>query len=311
MTKKGFFKLLTGLGATFLWACGGGGKQEKRQLAAGQHDFESIKGITYYEGKRRFASGLSFNEMGFQQEPSWEIRFLSNDTVLVYSPEEKKMFPFFITYDHGDVYNFAKNYFRITKVSKDSLVFQRLHLNKKEISSDIRSDVHMTLYSKDAIDNKLKTTLEMLQRPTARDTAYIRMLTARAERNAENPDSAFAARKPVQFIPVSNLVKVEKKDDTDPVMGITVYDYMFPRYRIDISKAYQDFAYEFSVVVDAKGRIHLGKFSNVIEEHREARKKTLQAIIDVYLQHLLKVVPGTTLGIPHASQVQLIVAGKK
>lgn len=285
-------------------------EKEGKQLPFGRLDFDSIKDITFYEGKRKFSSGLSFNEMGFQQEPSWIIKFKSNDTIEVYSPEEKKMFPFLITYDHGDVYNFAKNYFRIKKISKDSLVFQRLHLESKTISKDIRSDVHMTLYTKEVIEEKLKTSLEVMQRPTAKDTVYIEKLTARANRNPANADSAFAARKPVKLIPLSNIIKVQKKDDTDPVMGITVYDYMFPRYRIDISRAYKDFGYEFSAVVDAAGKIHLGKFENVIPEHREARKKTLQAIIDVYLQNLLKVIPGTTLGIPHPSEIKLIVVGQ-
>lgn len=300
-----FFPLLLG-------SCSNPKKEKKEKpIAAGRLDFNTVKGITFYEGKRRFSTGLSFNEMGFQQEPSWQIRFKSNDTIEVYSPEEKKMFPFYITYDHGDVYNFAKNYFRIKKFSRDSLVFQRLHLDRKEISKDIRSDVYMTLYSKAFIDQKLKTSLEILQRPTPEDTAYVKRLTARANRNPANADSAFAARVPVQFKPLSTLVKVQKKDDTDPVMGITIYDYMFPRFRIDISKAYQDFGYEFSAVVDSKGKIHLGKFENVIEEHRDARKKTLQAIIDVYLHNLLQVIPGKTLGIAHPSEVTLIVVGKK
>jgi len=281
-----------------------------KQFAAGRLDFNTIKDITYYEGKRRFSSGLSFNEMGFQQEPSWVIKFKSSDTIEVYSPEEKKMFPFLITYDHGDVYNFAKNYFRIKKISKDSLVFQRLHLERKEISKDLRSDVHMTLYTKATIEKKLNTTLGVLQLPTPQDSAYIKKLTDRANRNPANADSAFAARVPVAFVPRSKLIQVVKKDNTDPITGITMYEYMFPQYKINISKAYKEFGFEFSAVVDATGKIHLGKFGNVIPEHREARKKTLQAIIDVYLHNLLTIKPGTTLGIPHPSEINLIVVGK-
>lgn len=308
MTKISFINILLS-SLLFFSSCSNTEKEDK-QLAYGRHDFNTIKDITFYEGKRRFSSGLSFNEMGFQQEPSWIIKFKSNDTIEVYSPEEKKMFPFFITYDHGNVYNFAKNYFRIKKISRDSLVFQRLHLERKTISKDIQSDVHMTLYTKEVIEKKLQTNLETMQRPTVKDTLYIEKLTARANRNPANADSAFAARTPVRFIPLSNIIKVQKKDDTDPVMGITVYDYMFPRYRVDISRAYKDFGYEFSAVVDAEGKIHLGKFGNVIPEHREARKKTLQAIIDVYLQNLLKIIPGTTLGIPHPSEIKLVVVGQ-
>ncbi|WP_285060668.1 hypothetical protein [Pedobacter ginsengisoli] len=313
MTKISFINIL--LSSVLLFtSCSdtqkqGKGKEDK-ELPPGRLDFNTIKDITFYEGKRRFSSGLSFNELGFQQEPSWVVKFKSNDTVEVYSPEEKKMFPFFITYDHGDVYNFAKNYFRIKKVSKDSLVFQRLHLQRKVISKDIQSDVHMTLYTKEVIEKKLKTTLEELQRPTAKDTAYIKRLTDKANRNPGNADSAFAARIPVRLTPLSNIIKVQKKDDTDPVTGITSYDYMFPRYKIEIARAYKDFGYEFSAVVDANGKIHLGNFGNVIPEHRAARKKTLQAIIDVYLHNLLRISPGTTLGIPHPSEITLIVVGK-
>jgi len=309
MNKISFLNILFS-SLLFLSSCSSSEKENKK-IPSGRLEFEKIKNITFYEGKRRFSNGLSFNEMGFQQEPSWEIKFKSNDTIMVYSPERKTMFPFFITYDHGDVYNFAKNYFRIKKISKDSLQFQRLHVKGKEISHDMMSDVHMTLYTKEVIEKKLKTTLGLLQRPTARDSAYIRKLTERADRNPANADSAFAARVPVKFTPLSNMIKVEKKDDSDPVMGITIYDYMFPRYRIEISKAYKDFGFEFSAVVDSKGKIHLGKFENVIPEHRAARTKTLQAIIDVYLQNLLKISPGTTLGIQHPSEINLIVVGKK
>ncbi|HMI03918.1 MAG TPA: hypothetical protein VK541_15640 [Pedobacter sp.] len=298
------------LSSVLLFAgCGDTEKKEKK-LAPGRLDFNAIRDIAFYEGKRRFSSGLSFNELGFQQEPSWVIKFKSNDTVEVYSPEEKKMFPFFITYDHGNVYNFAKNYFRIKKISEDSLVFQRLHLERKVISKDMQSDVHMTLYTKETIEKKLKTTLEKLRRPTAEDTIYIKQLTDKANRTPASTNSAFAARVPVHFTPLSNIIRVQKKNDNDPVTGITVYDYMFPRYRIEIARAYKDFGYEFSAVVDTKGKIHLGGFGNVVPEHREARKKTLQAIIDVYLHNLLRISPGTTLGIPHPSEIKLIVVGK-
>jgi hypothetical protein len=308
MTKISVINIL--LSSLLLLAGCSDTKKEHKKARPGRLDFNAIKDITFYEGKRRFNSGLSFNELGFQQEPSWVVKFKSNDTVEVYSPEEKKMFPFFITYDHGNVYNFAKNYFRIKKISKDSLVFQRLHLERKVISKDIQSDVHMTLYTKEVIEKKLKTTLSELQRPTTKDTIYIKRLTDKANRNPANADSAFAARVPVHFSPVSDIIKVQKKDDNDPVMGITIYDYMFPRYKIEIARAYKDFGYEFSAVVDAKGKIHLGNFGNVIPEHRAARKKTLQAIIDVYLHNLLRIRPGTTLGISHPSEIKLIVVGK-
>ena len=121
--------------------------QQEEEKPKERLKFDEILGIRYTEVKRRFSNNLSFNELGFQQEPSWIIEFKSQDTVLAYSPVKKKMLPFFLMYDHGDVYNFAKEFFRIKKISKDSLVFQRLHVEKKKISSDIKSDVNMTFYA--------------------------------------------------------------------------------------------------------------------------------------------------------------------
>jgi hypothetical protein len=274
--------------------------------------FDHILGIKYHEVKRRFSNGLSFNEMGFQQEPTWIIQFKSNDTVMAWSPQKQRMQPFFLMYDHGDVYNFAKEYFRIKKVTKDSLVFQRLQVQKKEIANDIRSDVNITYYSENYINNVLKTTPEVLQQPTRADTLYIAALSKKANNDPKNPKTAFAGRQPVQFIPKSEIISVMQKSTTDPFSGRTAaYDYLFPEYRIVISKAYKDFGYEFQAIVDAKGGIHLTTFGNVLPEHREARKKSLEAIINVYLRNLLKVIPGSTLGIPHSSEITLIVVGRK
>lgn len=274
--------------------------------------FDHILGIKYHEVKRRFSNGLSFNEIGFQQEPTWIIQFKSNDTVMAWSPQKQRMQPFYLMYDHGDVYNFAKEYFRIKVATKDSLTFQRLHVQKKEIASDIRSDVNITYYAEHYIKNVLKTTPEALQRPTRTDTLYIRGLSEKANKDPANPKTAFAGRQPVQFIPKSTIVSVMQKSTTDPFSGRTAaYDYLFPQYKIVISKAYKDFGYEFNVVVDAAGRMHLTTFGNVLPEHREARKKSLEAIINVYLRNLLKVIPGSTLGIPHSSEITLVVVGRK
>lgn len=307
---KTTFFCLTGF-VLFLFSCQSPTNEERRNSTR-ELSFDSIKGIKYHEVKRRFSTGLSFNEMGFQQEPTWIIQFHSNDSILAYSPEKQKMQGFHLHYDHGNVYNFAKEWFRIKKISKDSLLLQRLNLTKREISKDIRSDVNITYYAEDYIKNKLKTTPELLQRPTAADTAYIRKLAAKSNRNPSNADSAFAGRQPVQFHPLSNMIRVEKLNTVDKLNGKTeAYDYLFPRYRIDIDRAYQDFGYEFSVIVDAQGKMYLGKYGPVLPENKEARKKTLEAIINVYLMNLLKITPGKTLGIPHSSEINLVLAGKK
>src|SRR3546814_16156169 len=48
--------------------------------------FLPIAGIDFYEARRSFDNGLSFDTIGFQQEPVWMLRFINNDTVSIYSP---------------------------------------------------------------------------------------------------------------------------------------------------------------------------------------------------------------------------------
>jgi hypothetical protein len=273
--------------------------------------FAKIAGIKYYEVNRRFSSGLAFNEMGFQQEPSWIMQFVSDDSVRVYSPQRKIMQGFHVLYDHGDVYNFAGEWFRIKSLHKDSLLMQRLSLQNQVIANDIRSDVRMKFYSEDYIKNVLHTSPEHLQRPSPADTAYIRKLVGRSNRNPSLADSAFAATKPVHFKPRSKAISVEKLSSVDKLSGkMESYDYLYPEYKVVIQKAYQDFAYSFTCVVDQHGKIYLDKFRDDMPEYHEQRKKVLEGIISIYLQNLLEISPGTTLGIPHSSQITLNVVGK-
>lgn len=310
MNKKIIFTILS---LTILLISCGEDPQKARERKIGKKlDFSSIIGIEFYEVKRRFSTGLSFNEMGFQQEPTWMIQFKSNDTVSAWSPQKQRMQPFYIIFDHGNVYNFAKEYFRIKKISKDSLLLQRLHLKGKEISSDIRSDVNIVYYSKDYIENTLKTTVKELQKPTPADTAYIKNLVAKSNQDPSNAKTSFAGRQPVIFTPVSPAVTATKISTVNPLMGRTEsYDYLFPKYRIQISKAYQDFAYELSVVVDARGKIHLTTLYFIQPEYLESKKKAVQGILDIYVKNLVKVTPGSTLGMPHSSEIKLILVGKK
>lgn len=309
MTKTCIINSLAGLILLFS-SCANNPKEEKK--IKGKLSFDPILGIKYYEVKRRFSTGLSFNELGFQQEPTWIIRFKTQDTIQAYSPQKERMQSFYLHYDHGDVYNFAKEWFRIKKISKDSLVFQRLHLTSKEISKDIRSDVNITYYAENYITNVLKTTASALQQPIKADTTYIQELADKSNRNPANADSAFAGRQPVEFKPLSKMISVKKISTVDKLLGRTEsYDYLFPRYRVDIVNAYDDFGYEFSAVVDAKGKIHLGNFRIDFPENYEPRKKTLEAIINVYLQNLLSVTPGKTLGIPHSSEINMAITGRK
>lgn len=272
---------------------------------------QTVKGIRYTEVKRRFSNGLSFDTTGFQQEPSWIIEFYSADTILAWDPAKQQMQGFHLHYDHQDVYNFAKEWFRFRLISKDSLVFQRLQVNSKAIATDIRSDVNMTFYS-DPYIRKSGKSASVLQQPSSADTSFIRQMIARAARNPTQADSVFAARIPVQLIPKDKRIQVEKISTVDKLNGRTeAYDYLYPRFRIVIPGAYKEFGYEFNLLVDEKGRMRLGKFFMNMEEFRENRTKVLQGIIDVYLANLLIIKPGTTLGLPHSSEITVSVKGKK
>lgn len=294
-----------------LAACNSQPAKDAKQ-AKGRLDLSVMKGIRYTEVKRRFSNGLSFDTMGFQQEPSWAIELKKPDTMLAYDPGQKKMEHFFLLYDHGNVYNFAREWFRFKLISKDSLVFQRLHLTRKEIADDIRSDVNMTFYSDSYIRDHLKTTSDILRRPSKADTLFIKEMVARANRNPTNADSVFAATQPVTLIPVDNRISVEKISNIDKFSGKTeAYDYLYPNYRIVIPHAYKDFAYEFNLLIDETGKARLGKFFMNMPEYRETRKKVLQGITEVYLQNLLKIKPGYTLGIPHATEITVNVTGRK
>jgi hypothetical protein len=275
-------------------------------------DLTTIKGIRYTEVKRRFSNGLSFDSMGFQQEPTWIIELKSKDTVLAYDPRQQIMQGFYLHYDHADVYNFAREWFKFKLVSKDSLVLQRLQVTGKKIADDVRSDVNMTFYADDYIHKKLHSKAEILQRPTPADTLFIKKLVALANRNPTNADSVFAGRQVADLKPKDNRATVERISSVDKLNGKTeAYDYLYPNYHVLIPNAYKDFAYEFNVLVDEKGKLHLGKFFTNLPEYREVRKKVLAGIIDVYLQNLLKIKPGSTLGMAHASEITVNVVGRK
>ncbi|WP_443945287.1 hypothetical protein ACJVDH_20570 [Pedobacter sp. AW1-32] len=286
----------------------GCGRSKTNDATLRDFTFAPVKGIRYEEVKRRFSDGLSFNKEGFMQEPSWIIEVAAEDTMMAWSPQKQIMQKFYLQYDHGSVYNFAEEFFRVKHISKDSLVFQRIQVDGKVIAKDFRSDVNMTFYAQDYIKNKLKTTPKELQKPTKADTAFIRERSDAVNRDGKD---AFAARVPVQFIPKSKIVKVEKFSTADKLNGRTAaYDYMFPRYRIEIDRAYKDFAYECYAVVDYTGAIRILNVNGVLPDAAEGKKRMMQGVADIYVRNLFTVVPGTTVGIPHNSQITLTLVGK-
>ena len=288
-------------------------KSENNELKNTNSSFDKVNGIRFYEVKRRFRNGLSFNAFGFQQEPNWIVEFKAPDTMLAYSPEKKDMEAFYLQYDHGQVYNFAREFFRTRSITKDSLVLQRLQVDGIVIAGDedVRSDVYCTFYSKDYIENKLKTTIGELQKPSRADSLFIKDLSAKTNKDPANAELAFAARQPVVFLPNSKNVTVKKISTIDELnKRSAAVDYLYPLYRMQINKSYKAFNYSFSVIVDAKGKLHVNSVGGVMKEDIGPRKRLLQGITEVYLQNLFIIKPGTTLGIPHSSEVNLILIGK-
>lgn len=260
---------------------------------------------------RRFENGLSFNEYGFQLQPEWDIYFNADDSVRIFSPERQKYMTYRIFHSHKALFNFARDWFRVKHVSKDSLIFQVMKLESRVVKEDL-SNVYMTFYSEDYIKNTLHTDAAKLKVPSKEDSLFIKYRAIQAN---TNPDSIFAARNPVVLKSKSKIARVEKiKPSADPYLGYISRseEYLYPEYKIHIEKAYQDFQYSFRVMVDHKGKMTFKDFSVVVmPEFLETKTKVAKGIIDVYLRNLIEVTPGNTLGFPHSSVINLNVTGKK
>ncbi len=273
--------------------------------------FNDVNGVRFYEVKRRFSNGLSFNKDGFMLVPTWIIEHKAPDTMLAYSPEIKGMEAFYLQFDHGKIYNFAREFFRVKTIAKDSLVLQRLQVESRVVAKGEVSDVNCVYYTREYIENVLKTTVGELQRPTKADTAYIKQLSEATYRHPANPDTAFAATEIADFKPNSKNVTVQKIGYADSGSHHKSYAYMYPEYKVEINKSYKDFYYRFSVVVDVKGNLFVNRIQGVLKEDMPARRRLIQGITDVYLKNLLYIRPGTTLGIPHSSEITITLIGKK
>ncbi len=273
--------------------------------------FKDVAGTRYYEVKRRFSNGLSFNKDGFMLAPTWIIEYKHPDTMLAYSPEKRGMEAFYLQFDHGKIYNFAREFFRVKVIAKDSLILQRLQVESRVVAKGEVSDVNCTYYTKNYIENVLKTTVGELQRPSPADTAFIKKLSEKTYKHPANPDTAFAATEIVELKPNSKNISVKLIGYADSGSHRKSYAYMYPEYRVEINKSYKDFRYRFSVVVDIKGKMYVNRVEGVLPEDMPHRKKLIQGIADVYLQNLLYIKPGTTLGIPHSSEITISLVGNK
>jgi len=272
--------------------------------------FKTIAGIDYTEVRRRLSSGLSFDDQGFEAEPSYKITFLKNDSASVYSPDKKAFINFLVFLEPDSIFNVARSYFKLKYMSRDSLLFQVLEVEGDTLHMK-RSLVYMTFYANNYIKNVLHTDAATLGKPDRNDTLFIQKKALQANKI---PDSAFAARQPVVLKSKNPNAIVQREAKQPDVLNNfdPSNEYMSPEYNITINKAYEDFSYSFTVFVDDKGGMHFGQsLIYIMPEYKESTINTLKAIIDGYLKFYLQVTPGSTLGIVHTSTVILNVVGRK
>ncbi len=293
-----------------LTSCTQNKKKETSSTAETKLTFEDLKGITFHEVRREFSDGLSFNEIGFQQEPEWTLAFQANDSVDVFSPTLNKMVGFYLHHDHANYYNFAKEWFGVKLLTKDSIVLQRLEVQSLKIKNDVRSNVFMTFYA-DSYIKKLNKSIEDLRKPSKQDSLFVKKRADLANQNPLDSNYMFAARNPVKFTSISKNAIVSKRVSDRSLNQSKSYAYIYPEYDITIHKAYKNFNYAFRAVVETNGKITVYDFPTYEEESIETRKKLFQGILDVYVANMLKTEPGSTLGFSHASLVTLYVRGNK
>src|SRR5690554_1807694 len=281
-----------------------GGNKNKKRLP-----FVPISGIDFYETRRAFANGLSFDTTGFQQEPIWHINFTHDDSVYIYSVEEDKMLHYAIYHDQDSIFYFGREWFRVIDLAQDSLLLQRLAVQNLKVK-EARSNVYMKFYSERFIRDSLKSTVEELRKSTAQDTAFVQEMVNRTNNNPLNSDSLFAARNPVELTSINANLKVQKHalNEGEGISRTAAYQYLYPEFDIQITNAYKDFYHSFSIFVDENGKMTVARFVTS-PEFEESRRKVLQGIIDVYFKNYMKVVPGSTLGIPHNTLIMLYVKG--
>ena len=168
--------------------------------------FKSIEGISYTEINRRQKNGLSFSEYGYQLEPQWKINFVSDDSVSIYSPGNKRFFNFPLSRGYDSVFNTARTWLKVRKMSKDSLVLEILKAQGDSV--DITgAGIYMTFYADNYVKNVLRSDTAILKRVSRKDSLFIKSLAVKANTDIKK---AFAARQPVAFISKSPSVKVEK-----------------------------------------------------------------------------------------------------
>ena len=132
--------LLLLLTAALFFGCG----QPAKQVVVQHPSFKSVIGIHFTEVRRVFKNGTIFNDQGFQLAPDWRFTFVSPDSINIYSPEKKRFLNCPVIFDHDSVFNVAWAWLKLRKLSKDSIVFQVLHVESKVIMYD-KSNISMTV----------------------------------------------------------------------------------------------------------------------------------------------------------------------
>ena len=296
-------------------SCGSDEKEDKEKT--GVESFQPFVGIDYYEVRRTFDSGVSYDSLGFVQLPEWHLRFAKQDSILIYSPFEDRMVGYNVYHDHAVYFHFARDSWRVVDLHQDSITLQRLSLNGLKVNKT-KSNVYMKFYSERFIreelgraNESLESKIAHLRLPTRQDTAFVRSQVALANRNPDNLDSTFASRNFARIESRNPAVKVQKRkiEHIELTEKSPAYEYLYPEYVITIDPAYRNFNHDFSVIVDEHGKMHLGKVF-VMEDFVEARSRVIQGIIDVYLHNWLAIQPASTLDMPHASTVYLYVKGR-
>lgn len=276
-----------------------------------QASFKKVWGVDYTEVRRYFNTGYSFNEKGYELDPNWRFSFPSDDSVRIYNPKRKMFVVAPVTFDHDSVFNIAWAYMRLKMLTRDSLIFQVLKVSDKVIDNE-NSNVYITVYSNDYIRNVLhKNPLDM-QVFTRKDSLFIKRKVAEA---TADHHKAFAARKMAQIKSASPLVTVEQvinDDRADTDNDGPPIDYLSPEFNITIHKAYDDFNYYFTIYVDEKGQMEFAKSMVPLDPaFAESYPRIMKGLVNGYMKAYLKVKPGTTLGIPHTSEVIVYVKGIK
>lgn len=309
-----FFKavFLTMQLALICASCGGPQSETAEDTDPRKPSLKPLVGVDFYEVKRSFDNGISWDSMGFVQVPEWHMRFEKEDSVLVYSPPQDKMLGYKVYHDHDAYFHFARGSWRMIEINQDSVLMQRLNLTGLKVDK-IRSNIYMKFYSKDYLDKKFPgQSLEELRKPKRADSVFVRAMVERANRNPANLDSVFASRQYARLTSNSPALTLKKRkiENIDLSEKTPSYEYLYPEYYITLDNAYRNFNHDFSVIIDQYGKMHLGKVY-VLDEFLEQRTKVVHGIIDVYLQNLLDIEPAQTLGLKHSSMAYFYMRGKQ